>query len=130
MKCNRCDREVKKGDSYTHFGETLCEDCYLDMRLGVKACDPWAVHSATRLRESSGLAEAEGLTDLQKAIYELVKNKGKVTRQEMMEILSLSESEILAQLAILRHCELIKGHKEGHNVYLVPFHQEGTEEGN
>ena len=130
MKCNRCDREVKKGDSYTHFGETLCEDCYLDMRLGVKACDPWAVHSATRLRESSGLAGAEGLTDLQKAIYELVKNKGKVTRQEMMEILSLSESEILAQLAILRHCELIKGHKEGHNVYLVPFHQEGTEEGN
>ena len=130
MKCNRCDREVKKGDSYTHFGETLCEDCYLDMRLGVKACDPWAVHSATRLRESSGLAEAEGLTDLQKAIYELVKNKGKVTRQEMIEILSLSESEILAQLAILRHCELIKGHKEGHNVYLVPFHQEGTEEGN
>ena len=130
MKCNRCDREVKKGDSYTHFGETLCEDCYLDMRLGVKACDPWAVHSATRLRESSGLAGAEGLTDLQKAIYELVKNKGKVTRQEMIEILSLSESEILAQLAILRHCELIKGHKEGHNVYLVPFHQEGTEEGN
>ena len=130
MKCNRCDREVKKGDSYTHFGETLCEDCYLDMRLGVKACDPWAVHSATRLRESSGLAGAEGLTDLQKAIYELVKNKGKVTRQEVMEIHSLSESEMLAQLAILRHCELIKGHKEGHNVYLVPFHQEGTEEGN
>jgi late competence protein required for DNA uptake (superfamily II DNA/RNA helicase) len=126
MKCNRCGREVQKGDSYTHFGETLCEDCYLDMRLRVKACDPWAVHSATRLRESSGLEGAEGMTELQKAIYELVKSKGKVTRQEVMEIFSLSESEMLTQLAILRHCELVKGHKEGDNVYLVPFHQEGT----
>jgi len=121
MKCNRCGREVKEGDSYTHFGETLCEDCYLDMRLGVKGCDPWAVHSATRLRESSGLAGAEGLNELQKAIYELVKSKGKVTREEVMEILSLSESEMRIQLAILRHCELVKGHKEDGKVYLIPF---------
>jgi len=121
MKCNRCGREIQEGDSYTHFGETLCEDCYLDMRLEVKGCDPWAVHSATRLRESSGLAEAEGLTELQKAIYELVKSKGKVTREEVMEILSLSESEMRIQLAILRHCELVKGHKEDGKVYLIPF---------
>ena len=130
MKCNRCGREVKEGNGYPHRGQTLCEDCYLDMRLGIKACDPWAVHSATRLRESSGLKGVEGMTELQKAIYELVKSKGKVTRQEVMEILNLSESETLAQLAILRHCELVKGHKEGDNVYLVPFHHEGTEEGN
>ena len=126
MKCNRCGREVKEGDSYTHFGETLCEDCYLDARLGVKACDPWTVHSATRLRESSGLGGAEGLNELQKAIYELVKSKGKVTRQEVMENLNLSEQEIQKQLAILRHCELVKGHKKGDTIYLVPFRQEGT----
>ena len=125
MKCTRCNRDVKEGDSYTHFGEILCEDCYLDMRLEVKACDPWAVHSATRLRESSGLAEAEGLTELQKAIYELVKSKGKVTREEVMRNLKLSEQEIQKQLAILRHCELVKGHKEGDNVYIIPFRQEG-----
>ena len=121
MKCNRCGRDIKEGDSYTHFGETLCEDCYLDMRLGIKACDPWAVHSATRLRESSGLKGAEGLNELQKAIYELVKSKDKVTREEVMEILSLSESEMRIQLAILRHCELVKGHKEDGKVYLIPF---------
>ncbi len=125
MKCNRCGREVKEGNSYTHFGETLCEDCYLDMRLGIKGCDPWAVHSATRLRESSGLAGAEGLNELQKTIYELVKSKGKVTRQEVMENLNLSEQEIQKQLAILRHCELVKGHKEGDTIYLVPFRHEG-----
>ena len=121
MKCNRCGREIQEGDSYTHFGETLCEDCYLDMRLEVKGCDPWAVHSATRLRESSGLKGNEGLNELQKAIYELVKSKDKVTREEVMEILSLSESEMRIQLAILRHCELVKGHKEDGKVYLIPF---------
>ena len=130
MKCNRCRREIKEGDSYSHFGETLCEDCYLDMRLEVKGCDPWAVHSATRLRESSGLVEAEVLTELQKAIYELVKYKGKVTRQEVMEIHNISESEMQAQLAILRHCELIKGHKQGNTTYLVPFHKKGAEKAN
>ena len=129
MKCNRCSLEIQEDDSYSHFGETLCEDCYLDMRLGVKGCDPWAVHSATRLRERSGLEGAEGLTELQKAIYKLVKRKGKVTMQEVMENLDLSHQEIRIQFAILRHCELVKGHKEGNNVYLVPFRQEGTEEG-
>ena len=124
MKCNRCGRDIKEGDRYTHFGETLCEDCYLDMRLEVKACDPWAVHSATRLRESSGLKGTEGLNELQKAIYELVKSKGRVTKEEVIENLNLSEQEMQTQFATLRHCELVKGHKEGDNVYLIPFRRE------
>jgi len=121
MKCNRCGHEIQESDAYTHLGETLCEDCYLDIRLEVKACDPWAVHSATRLRESSGLEGAEGMTEVQKGIYEFVKSKGKVTREEVMENLSLSEQEMQSQFAILRHCELVIGHKEGDKVYLVPF---------
>ena len=126
MKCNRCGREIQEGDSYTHFGETLCEDCYLDARLGVKACDPWAVHSAIRLRENSGLVGADGLNELQKEIYEFVKSKGKVAREELMGTLNLSEQEIQKQLAILRHCELVKGYKEDGKVYLVPFNQEAV----
>jgi hypothetical protein len=121
MKCNRCGREIQEGDSYTHLGEILCEDCYLDIRLDIKGCDPWAVHSATRFRQSSGLRGTEGLTELQKAIYELVKSKGKVTREEVRESLSLPEPEMQRQLAILRHCELVKGHKEDGEVYLIPF---------
>ena len=125
MKCNRCGHEIPESDTYTHLSETLCEDCYLDIRLEVKACDPWAVYSATRYRESSQLKGTEGLTELQKAIYEFVKSKGKVTREEVMENLSLSEQEMQIQLAILRHCELVKGHKEDGKVYLIPFSQEG-----
>jgi predicted HTH transcriptional regulator len=61
------------------------------------------------------------LTDLQKEIYELVKRKGKVTREEVRESFILPELEMQRQLAILRHCETVKGHKEGDKVYRIPF---------
>jgi len=64
VKCNRCGREVPAENSYQHLGETLCEDCYIDIRYPAKACDPWAVYSATRSRESAGLVGTEGLTEL------------------------------------------------------------------
>jgi recombinational DNA repair protein (RecF pathway) len=121
LKCSRCGREVSKDDSYQHLGEILCEDCYIDIRSPAKACDPWAVYAATRSRENLGLKGAEGLTELQKAIYEFVSGKGKVTREQLMENLGLTEAELQTQLATLRHCELVKGHKEDDRVYLVPF---------
>jgi late competence protein required for DNA uptake (superfamily II DNA/RNA helicase) len=68
VKCNRCGREVPAENSYQHLGEVLCEDCYIDVRYPAKACDPWAVYSATRSRESAGLKGTEGLTELQKKI--------------------------------------------------------------
>jgi len=91
VKCKRCNREISNGEGYEYLGETLCEDCYIDIRYPVKACDPWAVYSATRSREALGLKGVEGLTELQ------------------------------TQMAILRHCELIKGTKEDGRIYLVPF---------
>ena len=126
MKCNRCGCEIPYNESYTYRGETLCEDCYLDMRLEVKGCDPWAVYSASRFRESRDFKGSEGLTELQKGIFEFVKSKGKVTRDEVRKNFSLPEQEMQSQLAILRHCELIKGRKEGGKIYLVPFSDEGT----
>jgi len=121
MKCNRCGCEITADNSYQHLGKTLCEDCYIDIRYPAKACDPWAVYTATRSRETLGLKENEGLTDLQKAIYEFTKGKGKVTREQLIEYFKLSEAELQRQLATLRHCELVKGHKEGDSIYLVPF---------
>ncbi len=121
MKCSRCGREISGDDSYQHLSETLCEDCYIDIRYPPKACDPWAVYSATRSRESQGLKGTEGLTDLQKAIYAFIRGKGKVTREGLRENFGMKEIELQTQLATLRHCELIKGHKEDNSVYLVPF---------
>ncbi|MBA7658494.1 hypothetical protein ES703_66450 [subsurface metagenome] len=59
----------------------------------------------------------------QKAIYEFVRGKGKVTREQLIENLGLTEAELQTQLATLRHCELVKGYKEGDKIYLVLFDQ-------
>ena len=121
MRCKRCNREVSNDETYEYLGETLCENCYIDIRYPVKACDPWAVYSATRSRKDSGLKEAEGLTELQKAIYGFVKSNGKVMHEDIMKKFNLTEPEMQTQLAVLRHCELVKGCKEGSKVYLTPF---------
>lgn len=65
------------------------------------------------------------MTELQKAIYEFVGRKGKVTREQLIENFGLTEAELQTQLATLRHCELIKGHKQGDIIYLVPFDCDG-----
>ena len=85
MKCQKCQREVPENDSFTHRGETLCEDCYIDVMSPAKSCDPWAVYSATRTRETAGLSGAEGLNTLQQAIYKYIVDKGRVTPEGVME---------------------------------------------
>jgi hypothetical protein len=124
VKCKQCGREISDKEQYKYLGETLCEDCYIDIRYPAKACDPWAVYSATRSREILGLKEAEGLTELQRAIYEFIRDKGKSTTEELINNFDLSEPEMQTQLAILRHCELVKGSKKDDRVYLVPFDYE------
>jgi hypothetical protein len=118
LKCNRCGRDIAEDESYTHLGETLCDDCYMDIRAPVKSCDPWAVYSAKRTLENAG---PEGLTSLQQSIYAFVKNKGKVTTEEIIKEFSLSPRDMQNQFATLRHCELIKGHKENGKIFIVPY---------
>jgi len=121
MKCNRCHQDISEGEGFGYFGELLCDDCYMDVMNPPKACDPWAVYSATRTRESTGVTGAEGLTSLQKEIYEFIKNQGKVTAEEVMTKFNLAQRDLESQFATLRHCELVRGQKEGDKVYLVPF---------
>ena len=121
MKCERCGRELSADDSYQYLGKALCEDCYIDIRYPAKACDPWAVYSATRSRETLGLKGTAGLTELQQAIYDFIRGRGKVTREQIIENLGLTDAELQRQLATLRHCELVKGRKEGKSIYVVPF---------
>jgi len=121
MKCHRCQHDISEDDSFTHLGQILCEDCYMDIRNPNRSCDPWAVYSATRTRESQGLSDLEGLTSLQQAIYAFIKNRGKVTAEDIITKFSLTPRDLQNQFATLRHCELVKGQKEGDMVYIVPF---------
>jgi predicted transcriptional regulator len=87
----------------------------------VQACDPWAVYSAKRFRKLAGLQGAQGLTKQQREIYEFIKSKGKVTFEELHRAVQIPPQELENQIAILRHCELVKGQSEEGKVYLVPF---------
>jgi hypothetical protein len=121
MKCQKCQRDITEDDCYLYLGETLCEDCYIDIRSPAKACDPWAVYAATRTRETAGLTGAEGLNPLQQAIYRFIKDKGKATPDEVTTKFNITPKDLQTHIATLRHCELVKGHKDGSIIYLVPF---------
>jgi hypothetical protein len=121
MKCHKCQREITEDESFVYLGENLCDDCYMDAVSPAKPCDPWAVYSATRTRESTGLKGEEGLTSFQKDVYEFIKNKGKTTAGEVITNFHITQQNLQSVIAVLRHCELVRGQKEGDSVYFVPF---------
>ena len=121
IKCQTCGREVPEDEFFISGGQTLCENCYIDAGSKIRICDPWGERSKLVFRESHGLTGTDGLTDLQKEIYEYIKLKGKVTRMELADKFLLSSVDLDNQFAIMRHCQLLKGKKEGDEVYLVPW---------
>jgi len=121
MKCEICQNEIPDDDVYIHRGLELCEDCYMKDLNPVITCDPVAVRAATGLRGNMGVKGKEGLTPLQKDIYEFIIDKGKVTAPEITVKFAITMQDLNRTIATLRHCELVRGQKEGDDVYLVPF---------
>ncbi len=119
VKCQDCGCEVAVDECFISAGKTLCEDCYIASSHRIRVCDPWGERSKRVFRESHGLKGTEGLTDLQKGIYEFIESRGKATREELAERFDMSLQELENEFAILRHCQLLKGKKEGDRVYLV-----------
>jgi len=121
VTCKKCGKEISKEDSFTRSEQILCEDCYMGITHRVQTCDPVAVRSAVRFRNKSGLEAMDGLTEIQRAICEYITSRGKATIEELFSTFQLSPQELETQIAILRHCELVKGQKEDNKVYLIPF---------
>lgn len=108
-------------DSHDFRDQKLCEDCYLGAVYAPKTCDIRATQQAIRHRRMIGQTGTEGLLPIQKQIYDLIKEKGKLTREEVASLLEIPGWELEKQIAVLRHCELVKGRKEADNIYLVLF---------
>lgn len=123
VKCARCSSAVSKEDIYPYRGQDLCEDCYMGAMQAPKTCDVAAVHLAKQHRQAAGQTGTEGLLEIQKSIYEFIKEKGQATREQIIEQLKIPDWELDKQVAVLRHCELVKGKKEGSKVYLVLFEE-------
>ena len=120
MNCSHCNREMPEGEGHAHEGKLICDDCLMEIGLHPRECEPWATYLASK--ERAGLKGTEGLTDLQKKVYELIKAKGKTTRDEVKQSLKLSEAELDTQLTALMHSELVKERGEGGNLYLITIH--------
>lgn len=121
MKCARCKEALEAGDSYDYLGQTLCEDCYMDALQPPRPCDPTAVSSALNARRQMGQTGTQGLNEMQKKIYDYLKEKGKVEREELPKVFDLPLWELEKQIAVLRHCELVRASKEGNKIYMTTF---------
>jgi hypothetical protein len=80
-----------------------------------------AVRSMKLFRKHHELVGTEGLTELQNEIFDFILEEGGVTPEKVSELLGLTMQETMNQLAILRHCELVKGRKIGDEIYIVSF---------
>lgn len=86
-----------------------------------KTCDVAATHLAKKHRQAAGQTGTDGLLAIQKRIYEYICENGRATRKTVAAALEIPDWELEKQIAVLRHCELIKGRQEGGVIYLVPF---------
>jgi hypothetical protein len=121
MKCERCGLDVQENEITPYQGKSLCEDCCFDLMNPPKTCDPTAVSSTLMVRRQLGQTGTEGLNDLQKRIYNLVVEKGTISREQLMQTLNLTAQEFEREFAVLRHCELLRGFKEAGTVYFTKF---------
>jgi len=121
MNCTKCNRPLAENERYVYNNKVYCEDCLMTIGLTTKECDPWATYVETSDRKRHGDSGVDNLNPVQASIYKLVKSKGKVTREEAMQKLGMSEDDFTLQLMPLMHSELIKERSEGGEEYLVPI---------
>ena len=118
MICERCEEEIPEGEKCEHMGQVLCEDCYIEAIEPPRTCDVAAVYSAKLARKMAGQEGTDGLTDLQKDIYNYIKQEGPVTHEQIMKKYSLAKWQLEKNFATLRHCELVRGFREKGTVFV------------
>ena len=111
MKCERCQTVVAEGEQRALHGQTLCEDCYMDLLSPLRVCDPWAVHSAmTCAKEEAGDLK---LTPVQQKIVDILRNEGPQELESLCQWLQIKKTDIERDIAALRHMEKIRGELRG-----------------
>lgn len=121
VTCPVCGKEIPGNEYILENGKAICEDCYLEEHQRIKFADPMAVRSKKLFRKNHGLEGTEGLTDIQKDLYKFIQIEGGVTPEKISKLFGLTPQEARNQLAILRHCELVKWRKIGDEICIVPF---------
>lgn len=115
MKCEKCNAEILEGEEHEQYGETLCEDCYMDSLSPPRACDPWAVHTAKSLVDQGGAVE---LNEIQRKILEILEETGGIEPAELIRRLNIKATDFQREIAALRHVEKIRGEKREGTVFI------------
>ena len=121
MKCARCGRDASSDETFSQKGQTLCEDCYIDVTSPEKECDPWATYLSKQEMQRAGVQSSTSLNETQRKIYELVLKKNRITREAVMKELGLSALDLEPNLRVLKHSELVREQAEGDGLYITPI---------
>ena len=88
-------------------GQVLCEDCYMDALSPVRACDPWAVHSAKSfVKNQAGDLE---LNPTQQEILDILKEAGEISLDNLAQWLKIKLVDLEREVVALRHMEKVRG---------------------
>ena len=117
MKCEKCGAEVKEEEIFEFRGMKVCEDCYFGLMNPPRTCDPWASYTAKKEAERKGQDILADLSDEQKKLLDLIRNRGRVKKEEAAQALGVSEEEAERIFTTLHHMNLLKGQKEGEVIY-------------
>lgn len=111
MRCERCNDVIAGGEKRELHGQILCEDCYMDLLSPLKACDPWAVHSAKAFSKDESYVLHLNAT--QQKILDVLRAKGPAALKSLSEILQIKEIDLEREIAALRHMEKVRGELRG-----------------
>jgi len=84
-------------------GKNLCEDCYMDVLSPSRACDPWAVYTATSFSDTQ-----QSFTEMQVRILQVLRETGGVEPDTLSEMLNMKMSDLEREFATLRHMEKVR----------------------
>jgi len=107
MICDKCKGAIKQGEEIQFQGQILCEDCHVDALFSVKACDPWAVHSAKSFSKKGG-TDVE-MTQTQSQILQILKETGGADSDFIADRLQITLPDLEREIATLRHMEKVSG---------------------
>ena len=87
----------------------------MDALSPVRACDPWAVHSAKSLQKKGGAALQ--LNPVQREIMALLRETGGMEFGLLAERMAEKPADLEREIASLRHMEQVRGElKEGKRI--------------
>nr|WP_319775863.1 helix-turn-helix domain-containing protein [uncultured Sphaerochaeta sp.] len=118
MLCQKCGDTIEAGDEREYCGQTLCEDCYMDVLSPAKTCDPWAVFTAKSIPKTLSESRSD-VSPIQQMILDALEETGGIQPPELCERLQIKPSDLEREVAALRHMEKIRGELRDGKRYIV-----------